>query len=407
MSTRIDNPRPIRLAAVAASPVFYQTPLYRRLATDPRVDLTVLYGSTAGLAPYDDAEFGGRRVVWDDDLLAGYRSTFARAAGRNDLFGGFFALRDFDLFRRIIRVDYDVVWVHGFAYLTLWLAMIAAWLRRMPVLLREEQTLVRRRSWIRRSLRAPILRVFFRFVSGLFIGTNNRRHFEHYGMAARRLFYAPYCVDNEALGAEAGQLRPQKPRLRKEFGITEARPVILFVAKFVERKQPQLLLEAFREVRNRRPCALLFVGDGALEHDLRRRVAEAEIPDVHFAGFLNRSEIASAYVAADVFVLPSRDEPWGIVVNEAMNFALPIVASDAVGSAADLVSDGENGYLVPSGDVQALAAAIDRLVADPALRRRFGERSRTLVQAFNYDRASEGIVAACEGSLRQRTRLAA
>ena len=397
----------IRLAAVAASPVFYQTPLYRRLATDPRVDLTVLYGSTAGLRPYDDAGFGGRTVVWDDDLLAGYRSTFARAADRNELFGGFFALRDFDLFRRILRLDYDVVWVHGFAYLTLWLVMIAAWLRRTPVLLREEQTLVRRRSWMRRSIRAPILRVFFRLVSGLFIGTNNRRHFEHYGMAAGRLFYAPYCVDNEALGAEAQRLGPQKPRLREDFGIAEDCPVILLVAKLVERKQPQMLLEAFREVRNRRRCALLFVGEGGLEEDLRRRVQDEEIPDVHFAGFLNRSEIARAYAVADVFVLPSLDEPWGIVVNEAMNFSLPIVASDAVGCAADLVCDGVNGFTVPSDDAGALASAIDRLVADPALRRRFGERSRTLVQAFNYERASEGIVSACEVSLRQRRRLAA
>lgn len=395
--------RPIRLAAVAASPVYYQSPLYRQLARDPRVELTVLFASSAGVRAYD-AEFAGREVVWDEDQLAGYRAGFARAADRNDILGGFFALRDFDICRRVLSGRYDVVWVHGLAYLTLWLAVAAAWLRRVPVLLREEQNLLRRRSLRRRLLRAPILRVLFHAVSGLCIGTGSRRHFERYGMPARRLFDVPYCVDNDALRAQAQRLAPRRAEIRRSFGIEDERPVVLLVAKLIDRKQPMQLLEAFRQVRRRRECALLLVGEGTLEPELRRLVAESAVADVHFAGFLNRSEIVRAYAAADLFTLPSLDEPWGIAVNEAMNFSLPIVISDAVGCGADLVRDGENGFVVPCGDVAALGAAIERLLADPALRRRFAARSRELVAGWSCERAAEGVIAACQAAMRRRAR---
>ncbi len=163
---------PIRIAAVASSPVFYQVPLYQRLAADPRVDLTVLYSSSAGVRPYD-ADFG-TDVAWDVDLLGGYRSEFLAAADRNEVLGGFFALADRDIFWRILRGRFDVVWVHGFSYVTIWLAMAAAFLRRRPILLREEQTLLRRRTGAKRIIRAGVLRSLFAGIHGLYIGSNNR-----------------------------------------------------------------------------------------------------------------------------------------------------------------------------------------------------------------------------------------
>ncbi len=154
----------------------------------------------------------------------------------------------------------------------------------------------------------------------------------------------------------------------------------------------------------RHPDAIhILVGDGPMRGEVERAVADRAVPDVHLPGFLNRSEVARAYAAADVFVLPSAlHETWGAVVNEAMNFSLPVVVTDKVGCAADLVRNGENGYVVPSDDVTDLARAIESLVQDPERRRAFGARSREVVDAWTYERAAEGVVEACAAAVGGR-----
>jgi glycosyltransferase involved in cell wall biosynthesis len=111
-------------------------------------------------------------------------------------------------------------------------------------------------------------------------------------------------------------------------------------------------------------------------------------------GGLAEDELARRYVSADVFALLSRHEPWGVVVNEAAASGLPLVLSDRVGAAYDLLRDGENGFLVPAEDVGAAAEALRKLAADADLRRRMGERSRELVRVWDYDASVDEFVAA-------------
>jgi glycosyltransferase involved in cell wall biosynthesis len=111
-------------------------------------------------------------------------------------------------------------------------------------------------------------------------------------------------------------------------------------------------------------------------------------------GGLSEDELARRYVGADVFALLSRHETWGVVVNEAAASGLPLVLSDRVGAAYDLLREGENGFLVQSEDVRAAADAFRTLAADPDLRRRMGERSRELVRAWGYEPSVENFVAA-------------
>jgi glycosyltransferase involved in cell wall biosynthesis len=191
--------------------------------------------------------------------------------------------------------------------------------------------------------------------------------------------------------------------LRAQLGIErEAGPVILTVGRLIPKKQP--LREAFRQVRASRRCTLFVVGSGQFEHELRQKVAAEGIPDVVFAGFLDQTQVARAYAAADVFALSSsHDETWGLVVNEAMNFGLPIVVSDRVGCGADLVENRRNGFIVPWRDREALARALQTLVESAALRQRFGQASIEVISPWTYDRAAAGLchaVAAAVGAER-------
>jgi glycosyltransferase involved in cell wall biosynthesis len=147
------------------------------------------------------------------------------------------------------------------------------------------------------------------------------------------------------------------------------------------------------------------VGTGALEEMLKARVAEQAIPDVVFPGFVNQSELPSVYAASDVFVLPSENEPWGLVVNEAMCAGLPIVLSEEIGCADDLVRDGVNGATFAAGDVAGLADALRPILTDADRRSAYGQASLARIQQWSYAQSGAGIRAAIEATRTRRRSL--
>ncbi len=390
----------IRLALFAGSPVYYQAPLYRRLAADPRLEFTAIFASSAGATrPLEEGY--GQPVEWGVDSLDGYRSVFLRRAERNPAGGGVLALRDLDIVPLLARERYDVLALHGYHTITHIVAALTQRALGGSRLFREEQTLLSPRPRWKTAVKAVGLRAHLGGGYGLFIGTENRRWFTRWGMPEHRLFHTPYVVDNDALGRAGSELEPHRERLRAELAIPpDSGPVILAVGRLISKKQPLHLLEAFRRVRAKRRCTLLLVGSGPLEQELRQRVAAEAIPDVVFTGFLDQTEVARAYVVADAFALVSSyDETWGLVVNEAMNFGLPIVVTDRVGSGADLVHSGRNGFIVPHADLDALVAALDRLVASSDLRMRLGQASRQIISLRTYDVTATGLIAAVRAAV--------
>jgi glycosyltransferase involved in cell wall biosynthesis len=116
---------------------------------------------------------------------------------------------------------------------------------------------------------------------------------------------------------------------------------------------------------------------------------------VHFVGFKNQTELPQYYGLADIFVLPSGiGETWGLVVNEAMCFGLPIIVSDLVGCGSDLVKPAENGYTFPVGDVKELVNRLEGLIANRESRIAFGEKSFEIIQNYNYEKDVDGILTA-------------
>jgi glycosyltransferase involved in cell wall biosynthesis len=395
----------MRVAHLISHPVQYFAPLYRELARRDEIELTVFFYSDATARPFVDAGFG-REVEWDMPLLDGYQHRFLPSACRTPIGGPFLRRPNLDVVRAATSGSFDVLWVHGYAHVTTWLAVAAARARGMRVLIRDEQTLLHGRPLARRVAKEAALRGLYACSSGMYIGEQNRQYFRRYGMPESRLWPAPYCVDNEYLQRRSRELRAERERLRAQFDLPAAAPVVLFAGKLIEKKQPLLLLEAFARVRREMACGLLFAGEGALRADAERFVGEHDVPDVRFAGFLNQTELPEAYAAADIFVLPSKlHETWGLVVNEAMNFELPVVVSDKVGCAADLVRHGRNGYVVRHDSVDELSSAIARLVADEGLRRRFGAESLAAIDGYSIERCADCIVDACLGRRAYSTRL--
>jgi glycosyltransferase involved in cell wall biosynthesis len=204
-------------------------------------------------------------------------------------------------------------------------------------------------------------------------------------------------VDVDAFAADAARLAPSRPELRATLGAGADDVVVLSVARLAPEKGLDVLVGAVAGAGDDR-LLLLVAGDGP-EQDALRRLAEEAGTRLVLLGDVEWERIVELYVAGDVFALLSQREPWAVVVNEAAACGLPLVLSDRVGAAHDLLQDGENGFLVPAGDVDAASGALRRLAADPGLRAAQGARSRELARDWGYGPSVDGFLAAVRESV--------
>lgn len=388
---------PISLAALVSHPIQYQAPLFRAIDDVDGVDLTVYFCDDRGVEPTVDPGFG-EEIVWDQPLLEGYDHEFLEnwpdRTGA-DIVGDV----NPEVISALREADHDALWVHGYASVTNWLALFTAKAIGLPVLFRGESTLLDQPPTHLPPVKYAAIRTLRSLVDAYgVIGSRNRDFYRAHGIPEERLFDAPYTVHNAYFQRAREELAPQS-RLRQRIGIPD-RPTVLFVGKLVRRKRPKTLLKAFVSSTDPGEATLVYVGDGEQREDLERWATALErSEDVFFAGFQNQTELPTFYEAADVFILPSERENWGLVVNEAMNFGLPIVTTEVVGAAADLV-DESNGVVVPPADSQELARAIRNTLDSDY--RRMGERSLERISGWGIDETVSGLLVAanfvCESS---------
>jgi glycosyltransferase involved in cell wall biosynthesis len=377
-----------RLAIVASHVIQYQDPFFRKLAADPDVDVTVLFCSGEGANVYHDTDMQ-TSLRWDIDLLQGYRHRFLRNIGWGQ---SFFRLLNPGIAAAIPLGHYDaVLFMTGWAWASAWIGFAACRLARIPIFLFGDSSFIPDARTPRARLRAWVMRRLFRRTGAFMIsGAFNAEYYKHYGADENRFFPLPWAIDNERFGA-ASRLEPQeRERLRARYGIGAGKMVILYSGKLIPRKDPMTVLLAFASMQHRDRAAVAFMGDGVLRPALERYVEENHLPDVHFIGFVNQTEIPKLYAMADVFVLPSAFDPRATVVNEAMASALPVILTDRCGPVGDIARDGDNALVMRFGDVAALQGHLDLLAADPDLRRKMGQRSREIIEGWNYEAGIEG-----------------
>ena len=289
--------------------------------------------------------------------------------------------------------------VFGWALLTNWLVIIAAFLTRTPVLLYGESPEMHetKRKGIYKAVRRALLKGLFLLIDGfMYIGSENKKFYQSMGVKDSKLFFCPYSVDNDRHYMAAKKLMSDKERVN-DYELKKDMTIILFVGKLIEKKRPMDLLQAFHlmEGRGSRKKAMLwFVGDGQQREDLERYAEENHLDNVAFMGFQNQTELPYFYFMSDVFVLPSGyGETWGLVVNEAMCYSLPVIVSDRVGCGGDLVTS-KNGYIFEYSNKKQLAQCLDRLVSDSSLRESFGSESLRVIRKYNQDLAANNILEA-------------
>ena len=380
----------LRLGILATHPIQYYSPLYRRLAAEPGVEVQV-YFAHRPTAEEQGVGFGVA-FQWDTDLLGGYEHRFLHNVAERPRLDHFTGCDTPEIATIVRRERFDAFLVMGWHARSYWQAMFACWRTGTPVLVRSDSQLPTDRSaWKRAVKRALYPQFLGRCAAGLAVGSRSAEYLRYYG--ARRVVRSPHFVDNELFAREAA--RADSTASRARWGIPPEAFVVLFAGKLVTKKRP---LDVVRAVaRAGRPdVRLLVAGDGELREAVRAEAASLGVT-LHLAGFLNQSEIPAAYAAADALALPSDErETWGLVVNEAMASGRPAIVSRAAGCAPDLVLDGRTGYSHEAGDIEALAAAIAAMANDPDGAARMGATAMRHIEDYSVDRAAGGVLAATE-----------
>ena len=296
--------------------------------------------------------------------------------------------------RPILKSRSDVLLLGGWdepTYLLLWFYGV---ITGRKVLFWIESTA---HEGVRKGGKEAFKRLLLKHAAGCIVpGKRALEYCSNLGVPEERIFIAPNATDRDYFCQRARMLQSKRPTVRKGLGIQGVG--ILFVGRLVEDyKGVADLISAFGKLTvSGLNVSLMMVGDGTDKPDYENMVKRQRIPRVHFLGELGHEELCQVYAAADIFVLPSRSEPWGFVLNEGMEFGLPLVVSEAVGAGPDLVHPGENGFIFPVGDSDALAKYLEILVRDESLRKRMGERSKEIIKDFSPEAWAQGVVKAIE-----------
>ena len=373
-----------RLAFIVSHPIQYYAPLYQRLAQRDDLAIKVFFTWHAGQAALEDRGFK-TPVLWDIPLTKGYECELVPNVSLGPGTHHFLGLRNPSLVERVTVWRPDVVHITGWAWLSHFLALRAFNRKGIPTLFRGDSHLLDSRQigprwWVKHAL---LKRVFSWPAGFLVTGAANRTYYEAFGVAPDRLFPCPHSIDVDRFAEPADMLEQKAAQWRQQLGIASDRCVLLFAGKFERRKRPIELMRAVQALTNLE-AVLVMVGSGKLDAEVKA-IATADPDRFRVLPFQNQSQMPAVYRLGDLFVLPSAfGETWGLAVNEALACGRPVLVSDRVGCAVDVVA-ASCGRIFSWADPLALLRALNEMLEDQ--NKLLEMRREATIQARSFDTA--------------------
>ena len=356
----------------------YRIPLFNALAKDPDISLHVIFLSETDPS-LRQWQIYKEEMRFSYQILPSWRKRL----------GKFNVLLNRGSARALSQASPDVILCGGYNYLASWQALLWARSRGIPFLLWSESNLqdARRGHPLVELLKTEFLRRCNGFVVP---GRSARRYLLAHRIHNDDIFVAPNAVDNDLFNTEALAARQNEDKCRRDLGLPGR--YFLFVGRLVGEKGIFELLAAYTalDTQLRKRIGLVFTGDGTCRRELEQQAASIAPGIIKFTGFVQREQLAKYYALAEMLVLPTYTDTWGLVVNEAMACGLPVIVSRAAGCAEDLVKEGWNGLLVSPRDVAGLSLAMKSL-AERAHLSEIGDHSRQKIAAYSAQEWSTSI----------------
>jgi glycosyltransferase involved in cell wall biosynthesis len=357
----------------------YRIPLFNALAQRAEVNLQVIF-----LAETDPTL--RQWQIYKDEIQFAYQilPSWRKRIGRYN------ALLNRGVAAALSTAAPDVILCGGYSYVASWQALCWARVHQVPFFLWSESNAQDLRGG--HALVEFLKSVFLRRCSGFVVpGRSAEEYLLAHAIKEDEIFIAPNAVDNDLYTAAAAAARQNDAKCRADLGLP--RRYFLFAGRLVREKGVFELLSAYSKLDEslRQQVGLVFVGDGACRRQLEEQSGSISPGEIKFAGFAQREKLATFYALAEMLILPTYTDPWGMVVNEAMACGRTVVVSRVAGCAADLVRENWNGLLVPPRDVSLLASAMQRLASQPDLCSTMGANSLQRIDSYSPKEWAAGV----------------
>jgi len=362
----------------------YRIPLFNALAEHPDVDLHVIF-----LAETDPKlrqwEVYKKEIRFPFQVVRSWRKHIAK----------YNLLVNVGVSRALNQSKPDAILCGGYNYIASWQALLWARRKKVPFLLWSESN--------SQDLRGAHLfveflkRQFLRRCDGFVVpGSSALEYLRAHGVNDEDVFTAPNAVDNELFATAAGKARRNETSLRRELALPDR--YFLFVGRLVREKGVFELLSAYAnlEEKLRAEIGLVFVGGGECRQQLEELAISISRETIKFAGFAQREQLGSYYGLAEMLILPTYTDTWGMVVNEAMACGLPVLVSRVAGCATELVRENWNGILVAPRDIRSLEQAMRCLVAESDICKTMGAHSAEHIRGYSPKRWSDSVARAIQ-----------
>lgn len=368
----------MKIIFINSHPISYFSDMYRFL-NNQSMDINVWYCSRYGVKRHYDKEFNSFRIT--KGLLDGFNYKFLFninpfSAANEKLLD---VINPFIFFNLFKLNKGDLLICHGWSRLSMLFVLLFGRLFGLRIGLRAETPIIHEKNYkgFKKIVRDIFLRNLFKRIDYFFyIGTYNKMFYESFGINENQLIFMPYSVKPKKINYASKDYLSYK---------------ILFCGKLINKKRPTDLLHAFAKINNIN-LKLYYAGDGELRSDIKKYIYNSKLEKkVKLLGLLNQEDLSKIYNECDLVVLPSGyGETWGLVINEAIEYGLPVIVSDMVGCSVDLCD--KNGYIFEYSNVLDLKEKIEKFydlnIKDIELMRK---ESFTLKEKFSFSTISRNL----------------
>lgn len=388
----------LSICIFALHPITYQTPVYelleKRSKAGSEFSLDVLFGDPLSLKGHFSDEIGAF-IKFDKGLgLENFKHRFLKNFS-SDPRKGFFSRINLTLPYHLLVGRYDVLVIHGYSNFSSLIALFFAKIFFIKIIFRGEAVLegISQNEGIVRKLKHKVLPfILQRFDAVMYTCQGNKRYFMRYKVPKSKLFPFPCAVNNDYYLSLKNSFKKSSRNFREELGIGNEKFVIFFCARFTPRKRPLDLITAVSRI-DHNDIVTIFIGDGIEKRNMMKAAKENNL-NVLFPGFLSSEDIARYALISDIAVTMSDQDNSPKSVNEAMLFELPVIISNVVGTANDLVQDNINGYVLNVGDIKSLGEKIQFLKLNPNITKKMGHKSLQIVSDWSFDADVNGLLSA-------------
>lgn len=329
-------------------------------------DLTVVF----------EAEYAEKvKYNWDFSVINNFNPVFLKKGKINE------KRINFKIFK-VINNNYDVIILSGYSSISAKLLILYLKLLRRKYYLEVDGGLIKNDSIIIKQIKKLMIKGAFGYFSP---SSNVDDYLIYYGANSNRIFRYPFSSLNNSDILKNSISEIEKNQIKKELGLNEHK-VILSVGQFIHRKGMDILIKAFSELDEN--YVLCIVG-GKPNDEYNKLISQLKVKNIKFISYKSKEDLYKYYYAADVFALATREDIWGLVINEAMGAGLPIITTDKCVAGLELVKNNVNGYIIPVDSISTLRDKLKLILDSDDLRHSMNKESLKIIKNYTIENMSK------------------